>query len=192
MKRVFLSEYCTDPMLSGNQEIIHLSDILYSYLYVPEPINSEKRQIGIEIFGMIHMHKFIKLLAIIISVWIGLTACGGAASGVEGKTVIVTPAVKGNSASLDVGDTLEVRIPTIPTTGYEWTAQELNKAILVQERSAVYVEDSSPSSAGGIVTLTFKAVGAGKTTLNLLYVNSSSNNTPSISSNSFSVTVEVK
>ena len=138
------------------------------------------------------MQKIIKLLAIITSVCIGLTACGGAVSGVEGKTVIVTPAIKGNSASLNVGDTLEIRIPTIPTTGYEWAAQDLDKAILVQEGNAVYVEDSSPSSAGGIVTLTFNAVGAGKTTLNLLYVNSSSNETPSMSSNSFSVTVEVK
>ena len=142
--------------------------------------------------GELHMQKFIKLLAIITSVCIGLTACGGAVSGMEGKTVIVTPAIKGNSASLNVGDTLEVRIPTIPTTGYEWAAQDLDKVILVQEGNVIYVEDSSPSSAGGIVTLRFNAVGAGKTTLNLLYVNSSSNETPSMSSNSFSVTVEVK
>src|SRR4030042_694296 len=133
------------------------------------------------------MQKIKKLLAIITSVWIGLTACGEAVSGVEEKTLIVTPAIKGNSASLNVGDTLEVRIPTIPTPGYEWAAQELDKAIMVQEGNVIYVEDSSPSSAGGIVTLRFNAVGAGKTTLNLLYVNSSSNETPSMSSNSFSV-----
>jgi predicted secreted protein len=138
------------------------------------------------------MYKFIKLFIIITCVCIGLTACGGAVSGMEGKTVIVTPAIKGNSASLNIGDTLEVRIPTIPTTGYEWAAQYLDKAILIQDGSAVFVEDSSPSSAGGIVTLTFTAVGAGKTTINLLYVGPSSNETPSMSSNSLSVTVEVK
>jgi len=138
------------------------------------------------------MRKFIKLLVIITCGCIGLTACGGVVSGMDGKTVVVTPAIKGNSASLYIGDTLEVRIPTIPTPGYEWTVQDLDKAILLQDGSAVYVEDSGPSSAGGIVTLTFNAVGAGKTTLNLLYMSPSSNETPSMSSNSFSVTVEVK
>ncbi len=138
------------------------------------------------------MHKFIKLLAIMSGVCIGLAACGGAVAGMEGKTVIVTPDLKGNSTSLQVGDKLEVRIPTIPTSGYEWAAQDLDNAILIQDGTAVYVEDSSPNSAGGIVTLTFNAVGAGKTTLNLLYVSSSSNETPSMSSNSFSVTVDVK
>jgi predicted secreted protein len=67
-------------------------------------------------------------------------------------------------------------------------AQDLDTNILIQEGSAVYTEDSSPNSAGGIVTLIFNAVGAGQTNLNLLYVNPTS----SLSSDSFGMLVEVK
>jgi predicted secreted protein len=117
-----------------------------------------------------------------------LTACGGSVPATQGKTVVITPAIKGNSASINIGDTLEIQIPTIPTEGFEWVVEDLDTNILVQEGGAVYAEDISPDSAGGIVTLVFKAVGEGNTTLNLLYVNSAS----SISSKSFGMTIEVK
>jgi predicted secreted protein len=138
------------------------------------------------------MFKITQFLTVLTGVCLLLTACGGAIPGAEGATVVITPAIKGNSASLNVGDTLEIQIPTIPTAGYEWEAQDLDTSILIQEGSAVYTEDSSPNSAGGIVTLRFNAVGAGNTTLNLLYVNSSVSGDLSLSKNSFSVTVEVK
>jgi predicted secreted protein len=138
------------------------------------------------------MFKFAQFLTLITAVCLLLTACGGSIPSTGGKTVIITPAIKGNSASLNVGDTLEIHIPTIPTVGYEWVVQDLDMTILTQEGSAVYTKDSSPDSAGGIVTLLFNAVGVGNTTLNLLYVNSSSDEALSLSKNSFSMTVEVK
>ncbi len=138
------------------------------------------------------MFKFTQFLAIMTAMCFLLIACGGIASSTGGKNVVITPAIKGNSASLNVGDTLEIQIPTIPTVGFEWEAQDLDTTILLQKGSAVYTEDSSPNAAGGIVTLTFEAVGAGKTTLNLLYVNSSSNEFPSLSTDSFGMIVEVK
>jgi predicted secreted protein len=138
------------------------------------------------------MSRLIKLLIIITGVCILLTACGGIDPTAGEKTVVITPAIKGNSAILNVGDTLEIQLPTIPTTGFEWEVQDLDTTILLQEGNAVYTKDSSTNSAGGIVTLIFKSVGAGNTTLNLLYVNSVSNETPSLSNNSFSMTVEVK
>lgn len=138
------------------------------------------------------MFKFTQFITMMTAVCLLLTACGGVDPTSGAKTVVITPAIKGNSASLNVGDTLEIHMPTIPTDGFEWEAQDLDTTILLQEGSAVYTQDSSPNSAGGIVTLIFKAVGVGNTTLNLLYVNSSSNETPSVSSNSFSMTVEVK
>ncbi|OGO59205.1 MAG: hypothetical protein A2029_17460 [Chloroflexi bacterium RBG_19FT_COMBO_47_9] len=134
------------------------------------------------------MTKSSQYFSILIAVCLLLTACDGAASSSGGKTVVITPAIKGNLANLNVGDTIEIQIPTIPTEGFEWVAQDLDTNILVQEGSAVYTEDSSPNSAGGIVTLIFKAAGSGQTNLNLLYVNSSS----SLSSDSFGMVVEVK
>jgi predicted secreted protein len=134
------------------------------------------------------MSKFTPSFILLITVFLLLTACVSSDSSIGGKTVVITPAIKGNSANLNVGDTLEIQIPTIPTEGFEWVAQDLDTNILVQEGSAAYTEDASPNSAGGIVTLIFKAVGAGQTNLNLLYVNPST----SLSSDSFGMVVEVK
>jgi predicted secreted protein len=134
------------------------------------------------------MFKFTKYLIMLTAVNLLLAACAGSVPTTEAKTVVITPAIKGNSASLNVGDTLEIQIPTIPMEGFEWVAQDLEKNILVQEGSAVYTEDPSPNAAGGIATLVFKAAGAGKTNLSLRYVNSAS----SLSSKSFGMTVDVK
>ncbi len=123
---------------------------------------------------------------------ITLAACSAGSTSSSGKTVVVTPAIRGNSASLAVGDTLVVQIPTIPTAGFEWVAQNLDTAILTQEGQAEYVASTDPNSAGGVVTLSFEAVAPGQTTLNLLYVSSPSGNLPGLSSNSLSVTVDVK
>jgi predicted secreted protein len=134
------------------------------------------------------MSKFTHSFILLITICLLLSACVRGDSNTGGKTVVITPAIQGNSASLNVGDTLEIQIPTIPTEGFEWLAQDLDTKILVQEGSAAYTEDSSPNSSGGIVTLIFKAVGAGQTNLTLLYVNPTS----SLSSDSFGMLVEVK
>lgn len=138
------------------------------------------------------MYKFNQFLVITTAMCVLLTACGGSTVNTGGKNVVITPAIHGNSASLNIGDTLEIQIPTIPTVGFEWEAQDLDTTILLQKGSAVYSEDSNPNTAGGIVTLTFIAVGAGKTTLDLLYVNSSSKGFPSLSKYSFGMIVDVK
>jgi hypothetical protein len=86
------------------------------------------------------MLKFSQFLTIITTVCIFLSASGRNVSSIMGKAVDITPAIKGNSASLNVGDTLVIQIPTIPTAGFEWKAQDLNTAILLQEGSAGYTE----------------------------------------------------
>ena len=110
----------------------------------------------------------------------------------EDKMLVITPSIKGQSVSLAVGETFEVQIPTIPTNGFEWEPQDLDPSILVQVGKPVYTADSSPTAAGGIVTLIFKAMGPGKTTLTLLYIRPSVNGAPSLYKNSFGVTIEVK
>ena len=142
--------------------------------------------------GVYQMAKFIKILSIMAAVSLSLAACGGNVSTDAGKTVVVTPAIKGNSTSISVGDTLEVHIPTIPTAGFEWQVQDLDTKILEEEGKSEYIADTNPNSAGGVFILKFKAVGIGSTTLNLLYASSSSNAAPAMSSDSFSLAVEVK
>jgi predicted secreted protein len=138
------------------------------------------------------MHTYTRILTTLTVLGVLLSACGGNASNSERKTVVVTPAIKGNSASLSVGDILEIQMPTIPTEGFEWQTQDLDTTILTQEGEAVYTADTSPNSAGGMVTLRFNAVGAGETVIKLFYVNSPSTGIPSLYSNSFSMKVVVK
>jgi len=109
-----------------------------------------------------------------------------------GLRVVITPAMKGNSATLDVGDILEVQIPTIPTEGFDWVIQDLDTTILLQEGLAVYTRATDPNSAGGTTTLRFTAVGVGNTTISLLYLSAASGDTPAMSKSSLSISVEVK
>ena len=76
------------------------------------------------------MKKFIQLLTILTAISAMLSACVAAPVTPETQTVVVTPAAAGNSASLKVGDILEIQIPTIPTEGYEWQAEDLDTTIL--------------------------------------------------------------
>lgn len=111
--------------------------------------------------------------------------------GSEGNIVIVTPAIGPNSAQIQVGDILELQLATIPTEGFEWVVDEIDTNILVQEANAEYAADPSPDSAGGTVTFNFLAVGVGKTTLSLIYVSEATDESPSFTTNSFSITVTV-
>lgn len=110
---------------------------------------------------------------------------------IGGRTVVVTPAVKGNSARLNVGDLLVIEIPTIPAEGWTWVAEGLDTRILEQSGDTVYIAGTDPNDAGGIYRLMFTAVGSGSTNLTLLYVNASQGDGPSLSSNSFGMEVIV-
>ncbi len=135
------------------------------------------------------MYKFTHFLILLAAVSLLVTACTSAAANPpeqpEGEVVVVQPEIKGVSASLNVGDTLEVHIPTIPTEGFQWEPKDLDESILIQEGSAEYIEDTSPNSAGGIVVLKFTAVGAGQINLALFYTNGE------FTSNTFGVSVVV-
>jgi predicted secreted protein len=112
--------------------------------------------------------------------------------GEGGDTVAVRPEIQGTSASLIVGDTLVVEIPTIPSEGFEWVVEKIDTSILVQEGGAEYKRDMrSADAAGGITYLRFKAVGPGETNLALAYASEGSEELPSLSQNTLGVRVTV-
>ena len=127
----------------------------------------------------------------LLTMLLGLSACEVSGDGSGRNRVIVTPAVKPNTVSLKVGDTLELQLPTIPIEGYQWVVDEINTAVLVQEGDAIYTPDDSPDSAGGIVLISFKAVGAGSTIVSLSYVSEPTDETPSFITNTFAMMVDV-
>ncbi len=108
------------------------------------------------------------------------------------NALVITRDMNGKSFNLHIGDTFEIQLATIPMPGFEWTPQDLDTAVLLQQGRPIYTADTTPNSAGGIVTLRFKAVGAGKTHLTLLYLHAAENGLPALYNNSFGVTIEVK
>ena len=86
--------------------------------------------------------------------------------------VVVTPVYDGpNQVSLALDETLVVQIPTIPKEGYEWVLFEYDPAILVPKGEGVYIEETDPDSAGGIVEFRFTVVGSGESILNFVFQN---------------------
>jgi len=136
------------------------------------------------------MYKFTRYLILLAAASLLLSACSSAAANPpeepEGEVVVVQPEIKPVSATLNVGDTLEVQIPTIPTEGFQWKPEDLDESILIQEGCAEYIEDTSPDSAGGMVVLRFKAVGSGQINLSLFYTDGE------FTSDTFGVSVNVK
>jgi predicted secreted protein len=108
------------------------------------------------------------------------------------KSLIITRDMNGKFFSLKVGEIFEIHLATIPMAGFEWTPQDPDTTILVQEGKAVYQAGTSPNSAGGIVTLRFRTVGAGNTHLTLLYLHPADKGLPALYNNSFGVNIEVK
>jgi predicted secreted protein len=99
---------------------------------------------------------------------------------------------KGETLNLQVGDMFEVRIPTIPASGFVWKPHNLNTQILQQVGDPVYEPGTSPNAAGGTTILKFQVVGAGSTPLNLIYSRAASGGGPSLYSQSFGITVNAK
>ena len=114
----------------------------------------------------------------------------------ENKVVVVQPAIRGVSATLKVGDTLVVEIPTIPAPGWTWVPEDLNTKVLEQVGQAEYMAGSAANDAGGIFRITFRAVGRGNTSLTLIYVNTPVQDVgqagPSLSAQSFGMSVIVE
>jgi hypothetical protein len=121
------------------------------------------------------MKKKLFALTAILLVAMVLAACSGVEPTPEGKLVVVEPAIKPTAVSMQVGDTLEVR---------------LDSKILKQDGEAVYVEDDGVNAAGGTTTLRFTALKVGSSTLTLIFAGSV-DGSPEMSAQSFGVSVEV-
>lgn len=108
-----------------------------------------------------------------------------------GEVVAVRPKIQGNEVTLNVGDTLVVEIPTIPQESFQWIVENIDNSILIQEGDAEYKPDTrSADAAGGITYLTFKAIGAGETHLNMAYASVPAEG-PSLSQDTFGLLVTV-
>jgi inhibitor of cysteine peptidase len=73
--------------------------------------------------------------------------------------------------NLSIGDKLVIKLPGNYTTGYQWELKnDYDDDIIKQEGKGEYKpEKTDRVGAGGIAIFTFKAIGTGRTDLNLEY-----------------------
>ena len=98
----------------------------------------------------------------------GVAACGG---GEDAGRRVVTDADSTSEVLVGVGDGLEVRLPSNPTTGYSWRVEPPPTAVELQSSSfeeAEIVDDRV--GVGGTEVFVFDVVAAGAEILRLEYI----------------------
>ena len=84
--------------------------------------------------------------------------------------VIVTDKENGKTVSVQIGQRLLVRLPSNPSTGYEWSLDKTDEKLLTPDgESAFDVAAANVEGAPTIQTLFFKAKSVGKIALELKY-----------------------
>jgi len=86
------------------------------------------------------------------------------------KQVSLTTAEKGSQVDVKVGDQIAITLDGNPSTGYTWEANDLDTTMFEQVGDPVF-SSSNPGlvGSGGSLTITFKALKVGTTTLTLVY-----------------------
>ena len=112
-------------------------------------------------------------------------------AGCSPKTTTLTGDDNSKAITVSAGETFLIKLEGNPTTGYTWEAQDLDTTILEQVSETEF-ESSNPSliGAGGTLTLTFKALKPGVTTLTLVYHRSWETDIPPVETFTLQVTVK--
>lgn len=82
--------------------------------------------------------------------------------------VVLEEIDNGKTMTIRTGGTLQIQLEGNPTTGYAWEVDSLDSAIL-QFKDRTFTPESEAVGAGGVVTLSFTAMAAGRTHLKLIY-----------------------
>ena len=109
------------------------------------------------------------------------------------KIVAVTGGDTGSRVQLSKGEILKVTLVGNPSTGFMWELPSLDTTILKKKGDWEFKADNATrgfAGSPGQLTICFEAVGAGKTTLGLIYHQSFDPVTPPIQT--FALTVVVK
>jgi inhibitor of cysteine peptidase len=82
----------------------------------------------------------------------------------------LTEADNGKTVTVDVGQEFDVTLKANPTTGYTWAVAEPTDEQIIRQRGEIEFEPESEAlGAGGVQIIRFEVVGAGQTTLKLIY-----------------------
>ena len=94
----------------------------------------------------------------------------GCASSSDSSRAIIplTEADSGRSIDMRVGETLDLRLPSNPTTGFQWEIETLDQTILRPDGEPAYAADNQAVGSGGEMSWHFVAQKAGQTKLRLI------------------------
>lgn len=95
-----------------------------------------------------------------------------------------------STVNMYVGETLEVVLEGNPSTGYRWEVASVDTAIMRQVGKTEFKPNRKARGSGGMITMRFKAIAGGKTSLKLIFHRPFEKNTPPVKT--FEVTVVVK
>ncbi len=92
------------------------------------------------------------------------------AAGCKSTQTKLAAADNGKTVNVQVGSQILIDLEGNPSTGYNWEAKDLD-ANLLQQVGEPEFKSSNPGlvGSGGSITLTFKVLKAGTTSLNLVY-----------------------
>jgi len=106
-----------------------------------------------------------RIFALILLLLLSLVAC----SNPQGIGSL-TEEDNGKTITLNLGDTLPVRLQGNPSTGYTWEPVKAELKILTQVGGPEFIaQNPGTAGSGGTVTLRFKATKAGQESLKLIY-----------------------
>jgi inhibitor of cysteine peptidase len=86
-----------------------------------------------------------------------------------GKTIMVDSTMNGASVELKKGQLMVLKLPSNPTTGFDWEIVSIDPSIIKQSGEMSYKSDSKLAGSGGVDTWTFEAASSGTTRLVLSY-----------------------
>jgi inhibitor of cysteine peptidase len=127
--------------------------------------------------------------ALVLVLIAGLAFVVSKPAGRQLKTITLSEPQAGSQAVLQVGDTLQVNLEGNPSTGYTWSVESLDVSVLTLAGEPEFHPASGALGASGTLTYRFEAVGAGQTTLNMIYSRPFEKSVPSLKTFAASVVV---
>ena len=105
-----------------------------------------------------NLGKFILFVGVTLFL---LTACA--------STQMVDQTMNGASVELKKGQLMVLKLPSNPTTGYDWEIVSIDPSMIKQSGEMTYKSDSKLAGSAGVDTWTFEGGSSGTTRLILVY-----------------------
>jgi inhibitor of cysteine peptidase len=84
-------------------------------------------------------------------------------------TITLSENDSGKTIEVTQGDTIEIRLPENPTTGFQWTVEEVDENILALQSSEYVLPKDPEIGEGGTRVVRFQAKQAGSGEVTLKY-----------------------